>query len=147
MSDSQRGCFSPAVSGFVIGALVGAGVMFFLSPRSGRANRELVKGKIGQWQDYLEEEKEALENKVRDVFGEVNALTTALYSDTRKLWDSQVRALEKTMAKIDKRAYQEMVENVIEKLQGNKKYSSDYVSKVKRYLNGQWRKFNELMEG
>jgi gas vesicle protein len=134
------------LSGLVLGAAAGAGAMFFLSPRSGKANRRMVQNKVQEIGDYLQEEKELLEERVEDIFGEVSALTTALYQDARKLWDNQVRALSKSLEKIDRKAYQEMVESVIEKLQVSKKYDDSNLSKVKRYLNSQWSRFQE-MEG
>jgi len=139
MSDSQSN-FWAMLSGVVLGATAGATAMFFLSPRSGQANRRMVRHKFEELTDYVEAERQAIAERVEDIFGEVNSLTMSLYNDARKLWDNQVRAFEKSMDKIDKKSYQEMVDNVIEKLQVNKKYTDDDLSKIKRYLNSQWRK-------
>ena len=142
MSERQSS-FWPALAGMTIGAAAGAVAMFFLSPRSGRANRRLVADKWDEFNDYLDAERDAITDRVYDIFGEVSAITTSLYDDARRLWESQVKAFEKSLDKIDKKSYQEMVDNVIEKLQASKKYESDDLSKIKRYLNSQWRKLAE----
>lgn len=146
MQDRQSSGFWPMVSGFILGGVVGAGAMFFMAPRSGKASRQLLKSKVDEFSDYVQEEKEILEQKVQDIFGEVNSLTMSLFEDTRKLWDNQVKTFEKSMQKIDKKKYQDMVDNVIEKLQVSKKYDNSDLGKVKRYLNNQWQKFNELLD-
>jgi gas vesicle protein len=146
MSDHNNNNFFSSLGALLFGAALGAGAMYFLAPRSGKANRALIKARVDELQDYLDDEREALEDKIKEIFGEVNALTTALYKDARHLWDSQVAAFEKSLKKIDKRAYQEMVDNVMEKLLVNKRYNNDHLTKVKRYLNSQWRRFNELLE-
>ena len=142
----QQSNFWAMLTGVVLGATAGATAMFFLSPRSGQANRRLVRNKWEELTDYVESEKEAIAERVEEIFGEVNSITMSLYNDARKLWDTQVRAFEKSMDKIDKKSYQEMVDNVIEKLQVNKKYDDDDLSKIKRYLNSQWRKLAEPIE-
>jgi gas vesicle protein len=143
MSDTNNRQFFSNLGAMVFGGILGATAMYFLAPRSGRANRELVKAKVTELQEIVDDEREAFEDKILDIFGEVNNLTKSLYNDARRLWEGQVRSFEKTMKKIDKGAYQEMVDNVVEKLQGNKKYDSSNLGKIKRYLNNQWRKFNE----
>jgi gas vesicle protein len=145
MNNSANNNFFSNLGALIVGGILGATTMFFLTPRSGKANRALVKAKVSELQEYVDDEREALEDKIQNIFGEVNAITQALYNDARRLWDGQVRALEKTMKKIDKGAYQEMVDNVMEKLQGNKKYDATNLGKIKRYLNNQWRRFNEAM--
>ena len=139
MNDRQSG-FWPMLAGLVLGAGAGATAMFFMSPRSGKANRRIVRHKWEELSDYVHEEKEAVTERVYEIFGEVNAMTLALYKDARRMWDAQVRSFEKSLSKIDKKGYQEMVDDIIEKLQATKKYADDDLSKVKRYLNSQWRK-------
>lgn len=128
----------------VVGGLLGAGAMYFLSPRSGKQNRALVKQKLNEFNQYVEEERAAMEEKITEIFGEVNTLTTALYRDVQRFWDAQVSTFKKSMKKIDKAGYQDMVDSVIEKLQFTQKYDDDNLSKVRRYLSSQWRKFNQL---
>lgn len=147
MSDCDRHSnFFPMMGGMILGGMLGAGAMYFLSPRSGKANRKIVKDRVDELSDYLLEEKELLEEKVQDIFGDVNEITTSLFNDARKLWDSQVRTFEKSMGQINKVKYQEMVDNVMEKLQTNHKYTDSDLTKMKRYLSNQWRQFSSMME-
>ncbi len=145
MSESTNK-FWATLSGLVLGATAGAAAMFFLSPRSGKENRRLAKAKYKELADYVEEEKMALEDKVEDIFGEVNEITTSLFNDAKRLWNTQVEAFEKSLDKIDKNRYQEMVDGVMEKLQGNKKYDSTDLAKMKRYLANEWKKFSQMMD-
>jgi len=145
MSERQSG-FWPALAGLALGGIAGATAMFFLSPRSGRANRRLVSDKWEEFNDYLDAEREAIADRVYDIFGEVSAITTSLYEDARRLWEQQVHTFEKSLDKIDKKAYQEMVDNVVEKLQSFNRYEDDDLAKIKRYLNSQWRKLAESIE-
>ena len=142
----QRSGFWPMLAGLVVGATAGATAMFFLSPRSGKANRQLMRRKMEELSDYVESESAALSERVYEIFGEVNNITTSLYNDARRLWEAQVRTFEKSVDKIDKKSYQEMVDNVIESLQVDKKYTNDDLSKIKRYLNSQWRKLAQSLE-
>ncbi|MBQ6438285.1 YtxH domain-containing protein [bacterium] len=138
--------FWPALAGMAIGAIGGAAAMFFLSPRSGRANRRLLARKMEEWGDYLESESEAIAERVYDIFGEVNESTTALFNDARRAWEIQIRKFERTLDKLDKKTYQDMVDDVMESLQIGKRYAEDDLSKMKRYLNSQWRKLAASME-
>jgi gas vesicle protein len=146
MSDRENSNVLSTLSAFAFGAALGAGAMYFFAPRSGKDNRALVKARVEELQDYIEDEKEALSEKIEEIFGEVNQITTALYKDARRLWDSQVAAFEKSLKKIDKKAYQEMVDNVMERLQTNKRYDNSSLSKVKRYLTNQWHRFSEALD-
>ena len=145
MSERQSG-FWPALACLALGGIAGATAMFFLSPRSGRANRRLLSDKWEEFNDYLDAEREAIADRVYDIFGEVSAITTSLYEDARKLWEQQVHTFEKSLDKIDKKAYQEMVDNVVEKLQSFNRYEDDDLEKIKRYLNSQWRKLAQSIE-
>lgn len=145
MSERQSG-FWPALAGLAIGSMAGAAAAFFYSPRSGRANRRLLADKWDEFNDYLDAEREAISDRVYDIFGEVSAITTSLYEDARELWEQQIHTFEKSLDKIDKKSYQEMVDNVIEKLQASRRYEADDLSKIKRYLNSQWRKLAEAIE-
>ncbi len=145
MSEST-GKFWATVSGLVLGATAGAAAMFFLSPRSGKENRRLAKAKYQELADYVEDEKNALENKVEEIFGDVNEITISLFNDAKRLWNTQVQAFEKSLEKIDKNRYQEMVDGVMEKLQGNKKYDNTDLAKMKRYLANEWKKFSQMMD-
>lgn len=140
------GKFWASLSGLIIGATAGAAAMFFLSPRSGKENRRLAKTKYQELTDYVEEEKSAIEDKVTEIFGDVNELTLSLFNDAKRLWNTQVQAFEKSLDKIDKNRYQEMVDSVMEKLQGNKKYDNTDLAKMKRYLANEWKKFSQMME-
>ena len=144
MSDDSK--FLATMGGFLFGAAAGAAAMFFLAPRSGKENRKLMQDRLSELSDYIEDERSMMEDKVEEIFGEVNAITTSLFNDARRLWNEQVHTFEKSMDKIDKTKYSEMVDNVVEKLQGNKKYSNTDLNKVKRYLSSEWRKFSQMMD-
>lgn len=145
MSESC-GKFWSTMTGLVIGAVAGATAMFFLSPQSGEENRKMAKKKYEELTDYMEEERSALEDRVEEIFGEVNQIRMSLFNDARNLWNNQVSALEKSLDKIDKTRYQEMVDSVMEKLQGSKKYDNTDLAKMKRYLAGEWKKFSQMMD-
>lgn len=138
--------FWATLSGMLVGAAAGAAAMFFLSPRSGKENRKLMQDKISEAKDYMEEERALMEAKVQEIFGEVNDLTTSLFEDAKRLWNNQVRAFEKSMDKIDKGRYQEMVDNVMETLQSSKRYDNTDLAKMKRYLSSEWRKFSQMID-
>ncbi len=140
------GRFWATLTGLIVGATAGATAMFFLSPRSGEENRKMAKKRYDEIIDQIEEERSALEDKVEEIFGEVNAITTSLFNDARNLWNTQIKTLEKSVDKIDKAHYQEMVDSIMEKLQGNKKYDNTDLTKMKRYLSGEWKKFSQMMD-
>ncbi|MDO5561536.1 MAG: YtxH domain-containing protein [bacterium] len=143
---SSESKFMATMGGFLFGAAAGAVAMFLLAPRSGKENRKMIQDRVEELSDYIEDERSLIEDKVEEIFGEVNALTTSLFNDARKLWNDQVRTFEKSMDKIDKNKYLEMVDNVMEKLQSSKKYNNNDLTKVKRYLSSEWRKFSQMMD-
>ncbi len=145
MSESADKFWS-TMGGVLVGAAIGAGAMYFLAPRSGKENRQMVKDKYNELTDYITDETEAVVSKVQEIFGDVNEIRVALFTDAKNLWNTQVATFEKSMEKIDKNRYQDMVDGVMEKLQNSKRYPTSDLAKMKRYLAGEWKKFTQMMD-
>lgn len=142
--DGMPHCTKSNAGAFAVGAVVGlaagATAMFFLAPRSGKASRKMVAHRIEEIKDYTQDATEEINRRVKEVFGEVNDITKALYGDARKLWTKQVKTLNTSWDQIDKDKYNEMIDNVMVSLKDSKKYSADELNKVKRYLTTEVKK-------
>jgi gas vesicle protein len=144
------------MAGAFLGGLVGAGLAFFLSPRSGEENRRLVAKKAGQLRDTaadgfdnlkenLLDMKEDITESVMAVFGEVSEATISLYEDATTLFAKQLAALQKNMDDIDKDKYLAVVDNISDILAKNKRNSATNISKMKKYWVRNWKNIQEVL--
>ena len=140
MSHHENHYGSGLVTGFFIGGLVGAGLAFFLSPRSGPENRRFVTAKAQAIKDRIQGQVEDITEIVAEIFGEVSATTISLYEDARALLASQIATLQDNLEEIDRQKYLDSVDHVIALLGKDKKNSPQNLTQLKKYWTKNWRK-------
>lgn len=134
------------VSGMLFGGLIGAGLVWFLSPNSGEENRRMALKKALYLRDRAQEVTEDITETVLDIFGEVTASTIELYEDARDMMARQVETWQDSMEAIDRKKYLDSVDRVIATLGKDKKNSPQNLEQLKKYWVKNWRKFAAQFE-
>lgn len=127
--------------GIAIGTVLGGLAAFFLSPNSGKENRELVAKKVKELEKLLEEKN--LDKVVKDIFGEVSEEAKKIFLQAKKDLIKKIAELKETIDNIDKEKFKEMVDEVVNKVQSEAKRESKEMSKLKEHLIKEWNKMQE----
>ncbi|MFW5703934.1 MAG: hypothetical protein ACOCXQ_03785 [Patescibacteria group bacterium] len=118
--------------GLLLGAAIGAAAALFLSPRSGKENRKLAQQKIDELKTFIEN-KEA-ENKIRQIFGEVNEKTRKTYALMQKNVDERIESMKDSIDKFDTKKYTTIVNDVLDNIKKEVDISNERADKAKKYL-------------
>ena len=138
----KSGFYQGLFTGTLVGGLLGAGLAFFLSPKSGPENRKMVADKALQLRDQVMEARDDFADTVEVIFGEVNRATMNLYADARELFARQLETFQDSWDDIDRDKYMEMVDKVMGALSKNKKNDPTYLEKLKTYWTKNWKKIS-----
>jgi len=123
-------------TGLFFGALLGGFTAFFLSPKTGKENREIAKKK---WADlHLALKTQSKEQIVKEIFGSVSKEGKKLYTVAQKDLNARLDSLKKNYPTIDKGKYMDVVREVVDRLKEEKEGSKDRVSKLKEFLASRW---------
>lgn len=124
--------------GLIMGTIVGAITAFFLSPKSGKENREEVLKKFKELEEWLKEKE--VDVKLKEIYGEAS-------EEGRKLFEFVSREVKVVMDEVkekiedfDKEKYEKMIENVMNKAKKETKTTVEKLEKMKKHLLKQWQK-------
>jgi gas vesicle protein len=123
--------------GLLIGTLVGGIAALFLSPKSGKENREEVIKKAKQLKKLLEN-RELLDAKVKEVFGEATEEAKAIYLKTKDEIIEQLSNLKGKINEIDKEEYIKIVGEVTNNIQKEFKKDAKILARLKEQLVNDW---------
>jgi len=137
MSDSK----SKFGWGLAVGTILGGLSAFFLSPNSGKENRELVAKKVKELEKLLEEKN--LDKVVKDIFGEVSEDAEKVFLKAKKDLIKKIAELKETIDNIDKEKFMSLVDEVVEKVQSEAKHESKEMIKLKEHLMKEWNKMQK----
>lgn len=124
----------------VLGAVLGGVAAFFLSPHSGPENREMVAKKLKELRKSLAEAE--IPEKVKEIYGEVTEEGIRIYTAARKELIKKIDEVKE----IDWEKYQEIVEEVVDRLKKETNITAERAAKLKDYLIAQWEKAMERSE-
>jgi gas vesicle protein len=124
--------------GLFIGTVVGGLAALFLSPKSGKENRELVMKKAKQLRKLLEEKE--VDKKVKEIFGEVSEEARSLFLLAKEEVIKGLASLEEAVEKIDKEKYIKIVEDAVKKVKKETKKEVKGMEKLKDHLLKEWSK-------
>jgi len=116
--------------GVLFGTIIGGITALFLSPKSGKENREVVAKKIDELKKFLEEEK--VDEKIKE-----------LYSTAKDWLIAELELLKKTVDEIDYKKYQKAVNKVIVRVKKETKKGAKELEKLKKQLLKEWEKLNK----
>lgn len=119
-----------------VGAIAGGLAALFLSPKSGKENREMAKAKFAELKTMVEEKK--LQALIKDIYGSATVEGTKLYKTAMKDVQGRLTEIQDTVGEIDQEKYMALVLDVVEKLKTEKDASQDRVAKLQDYLMKRW---------
>ncbi len=126
--------------GLLFGTLVGGLAAFFLSPTSGRENREMVAKKIKELEKLLADSD--IEEKVKEIFGEVTEEATSTYKKAKKEFIKELADVKETVAGLDKEKVEKVAKNTVEIIKKEAKHEGQEMEKLKNELAKEWKKLS-----
>lgn len=132
MSDNK----SKMGMGLVIGSIIGGLAAFFLSPKSGKENRDLVSKKVMEIKTMIEEKQ--IQARVKEIYGEVTEEGTRVYTMARTQLDSKLDEIKKSVDEISMEKYRSIVEDVISRVKEETQESSERLAKLHQYFISRW---------
>lgn len=122
--------------GLMLGSIVGGLTAFFLSPKSGEENREMVARKIEELKKAFEEQN--LDEKVQEIFGEVTTELKELYTNVKDEIINRLTQLKESVDNIDMEQYKEIVEDTVKKIKKGAVKEEKKLMKLKEKLMEKW---------
>lgn len=122
--------------GVVLGTLLGGIAAFFLSPKSGKENREMVVKKYGEVRQWLEDQN--IDARVQEIFGEVSAEGRILYTEVRVELLKLMNQVKDTLDTFDTEKYVALVDEAIGHLKKEVKSDTKKVEQLKKQLISEW---------
>lgn len=119
--------------GLALGAAIGAVAAFFLSPKSGKQNREMVKGKLKELEKFINDAD--IDERVKKVYGDVSEKSKNAYKMLKKETQDRADELNDAIENIDVEKYTKSVTKIVDKLQ-KEGGAKDVVEKAQKYLMG-----------
>lgn len=116
--------------GILLGTIIGGITALFLSPKSGKENREAVAKKIDELKKILEEEK--VDEKLKEI-----------YLKARNWLVDELEQLKTTVDNIDYEKYQKAVNKVMVRVKKETKKGAKELEKLKKQLLKEWEKLNK----
>lgn len=127
--------------GLIVGVIGGALAGIFLSPKSGRENREAVSKKINELKEAMD--KGELQEKVKEIFGDVSDRSVKFYNEARDEVMSRLDTLRDRAEDIDRDKYIKLVNQSIDDLKEKNKLPGDKLKKIKDYFIADWNKLTK----
>lgn len=117
--------------GLALGAAIGAVAAFFLSPKSGKENRDLVKKKAKELEKFITEAD--VDDRVKKVYGDVSDQSKKAYKMLKKETQDRVDELNDALENIDVEKYSKSVTKIVDKLQ-KEGGAKEMLDKAQKYL-------------
>lgn len=118
--------------GLAIGAAIGAVAALFLSPKSGKENRDIAKKKFEEVKKFIES-KEA-EKKIQEIFGDVNGQTKKIYANMQKEMSARMDEVKEAINNVDTRKYSQIASDILKAVQEKVEVSQEKAEQAKKYL-------------
>ncbi len=126
---AQRG--SKFGMGLVIGTVIGGLAAFFLSPRSGKENQEMVKKKLADMQKFIEEKE--IDKEAKKIFGDVSEKTKKLSQQLQQETKTRWADLQDAAQNFDIEQYTKQVTKITDQLK-KEGGAEELMEKARNYL-------------
>ena len=130
--------------GIAIGAILGGVATFFMSPRSGKENRDMAKKKIGEFKKMINDKK--IDEAVKEIYGSVTEEGKKFYTMARKEIDIKLSDLQKNLKDIDQSKYKQIVMDTVDYVVKEGKTTIERVDKLKKYLLNRWNTGEDMVK-
>lgn len=124
--------------GMAVGTILGGLVGFFLSPKSGKQNRQMVMKKFKELKGEIEKMK--IEAKIKEIWGDVTEDGKKTFTSVRKEVLAQISNLQDRFEDFDYEKYIKMVEKAIDNTRKETKQNADKLVKLKDLYVKDWQK-------
>lgn len=118
-------------------AALATGVGLLLKTEKGHEIRDEVAIKAKEMADRFTQKREDLQDKVKEIFGEVNEDLEHSYIEIKGHLLSDLNALKRE-AKLTKKSFDQTVDRLIEQYSEEKKWSKKVSQSLKDDLSDQW---------
>ena len=122
--------------GLMLGALLGGVAALFLTPKTGKENREFAKKKWAALHKALQTKSK--EEIVKEIFGTVTKEGRKLYDMAQKELNTRLEELKKKHPDIDKGKYMDVVKEVVTRLKDEKEATKERLSDLSEFLKSRW---------
>lgn len=128
----------------LFGALLGGAAAFFLSPKSGKENREMAAKTVKDLKSRYE--GKSVDEIAEDVFGKATEESKKMVSKARDEFNKKIDEIKDQAGKIDNKKYRKIVDDVLANLNIDKKTQKQAVSKLKEYFLDRWQSVEGELE-
>ncbi len=122
--------------GLIMGTIIGAISAFFLSPKSGKENREEVLKKVKELEEWLKEKE--VDVKLKEIYGEATEEGRKLFEFVRKEIIILMGDVKERIEDFDKEKYEKMIDDVMDRAKKETKATIEKLEKMKKHLLKQW---------
>lgn len=122
--------------GLTIGAILGGITAFFLTPKTGKENREMAKKKWHELHTNLKTKSK--EEIVKEIFGSVSKEGKKLYELAQKEMNKKLEELKEKYPALDKEKYMKVVNEVVERLKEEKDATQSRIADLGEFLKSRW---------
>lgn len=122
--------------GLIMGTIIGGITAFFLSPKSGKENREEVLKKVKGLEEWLKEKE--VDVKLKEIYGEATEEGRKLFEFVRKEIIMLMGDVKERIEDFDKEKYEKMINDVMDRAKKETKTTVQKLEKMKNHLLKQW---------
>lgn len=123
---------------FLLGAIIGAIAALFFSTTEEGETKEIVRKKVKESKEKLSEVRES--EIVKKIFGKNSTEVIRIFRETKDDLVNRLAKVKGSLDKIDKKKYLDAVNEVVSDLKKNHQVTSDQLSKMKKYLQDDYKK-------
>ena len=116
----------------LIGVVSGAVAALFLSPKSGKENRELAMKKVEEVKKYLEEHE--IDDRLKEIFTDVTTESKKFYNDAVKELSARLEDVSDKIHSIDKEEYMTKVSEAVTKVGESEMFPKEVIERLKKTL-------------
>lgn len=124
--------------GLLLGTVLGGLAALFLTPTTGKQNRELLAKKMKELEETLADSN--LEKKVKEIFGEATEEARSLYLEAKQQVIKKLAELKETIENIDREKYEQVVKETVTILKKEAKREGKDMERLKESLLKEWKK-------
>ncbi|MEI6533485.1 MAG: hypothetical protein WCO06_06650 [Candidatus Roizmanbacteria bacterium] len=130
--------------GLVLGTIIGGISALFLTPKTGKENREFVKEKYEELKIMME--KGELKEKIHEIFGEVTDEGKKMYEQVQKDISARLESFKGEIEDFDKEKYITMVKQAVEKVQKDFPITPEKAEKLQESFINNWNHMLKSLE-
>lgn len=129
---------APFGLGVLVGSVLAGLAAFFMSPKSGKENREAVMKKVSELKKDIE--KMELDKKVKEVWGDVTEDGKKTFTKAKKNLLNKLDEVQDMWEDFDSAKYMKMVESSVDDAKTGAKDTAEKLKKLKDLFVRDWNK-------